>query len=48
MNAISVSPSIEMWLSSQIAMRLPSFCVPAMDDASEDTPSCRSPSEQIV
>ena len=43
-NAISVSPSIEIWLSSQITMRLPSCWWPASEEASEETPSCRSPS----
>ena len=45
---MSVSPSIEMWLSSQMTVRLPSSCVPAIDDASDVTPSCRSPSEAMT
>ncbi|CAM3924753.1 hypothetical protein ISCU110981_19895 [Isoptericola cucumis] len=45
MNEMSVSSSMEILLSSQITTRLPSFWWPASDDASEVTPSWRSPSE---
>src|SRR5690625_7078137 len=39
---------MEMWLSSQKTIRLPSSWVPASEEASEETPSCRSPSEAIT
>ena len=48
MKVISVSPSMEMWLSSQMTTRLPSRCVPASEAASRLTPSWRSPSEAIT
>ena len=41
-NAVSVSPSMEMWLSSHSRTRLPSFWWPASEDASAEMPSCRS------
>ena len=47
-NAVAVSPSIEMWLSSYSATRLPSAWWPASEDASAEMPSSRSPSETIA
>src|SRR5215467_2380215 len=43
--AMLVSSSIEIWLSSQIIRRLPSFWCPAMAAASWLMPSSMSPSE---
>ena len=37
---MSVSCSIEILLSSQMTMRLPSSCTPAIAEASAETPSC--------
>ncbi|CPU64691.1 Uncharacterised protein [Mycobacteroides abscessus] len=48
MNAMSVSSSIEILLSSQITTRLPSCWWPASEEASLVTPSCRSPSEAMT
>ena len=48
MNAMLVSSSIEILLSSQIRIRLPSCWWPASDEASEVTPSCRSPSDAMT
>lgn len=42
--AVSVSPSIEMWLSSHSMIRLPSFWCPAVEEASAEMPSWRQPS----
>lgn len=42
--AVSVSPSMEMWLSSHSRTRLPSFWCPASEDASAEMPSWRQPS----
>ncbi len=47
-NAVAVSPSMEMWLSSYRKTRLPSFWWPASDEASAEMPSSRSPSETIA
>jgi len=44
LNAMLVSSSIEMRLSSQTRIRLPRCCVPASELASEVTPSSRQPS----
>src|SRR5437867_4362686 len=46
--AMFVSSSIEIWLSSQIATRLPSFWCAASALTSWLTPSSRSPSEQTA
>ncbi len=46
--AVSVSPSIEMWLSSHSRMRLPSSWWPAIEDASAEMPSWRQPSPAMT
>ena len=45
---MEVLSSMEMWLSSHKTVRLPSFWVPAREDASADTPSCRQPSPAMT
>ena len=46
--AMEVLSSIEMWLSSQMTVRLPSSWVPASEEASADTPSSKQPSPAMT
>ena len=48
MKAIEVLSSMEMWLSSQMTVMLPSSWVPAREEASAETPYWKQPSPAMT